>query len=117
MFLGFRIIKKIKECTFSLLYNLQGCYKEKGVYSNYISLIIASFKIIIVLHQEWNKSVIWATWEAEIGRIMVRMPALANSLWDPHLQNNQTKMDWRCGLGGRGPTLQMQSPGFKPQFH
>jgi hypothetical protein len=30
----------------------------------------------------------------------------------PHLQNNQSKTDWQCG---REPTLQLQSPEFKPQ--
>jgi hypothetical protein len=33
-------------------------------------------------------------------------PVWANSLWDSHHQNNQSKMDWRCGSRGRAPALQ-----------
>jgi hypothetical protein len=32
--------------------------------------------------------------------------AWANSSQDPHLQNNQSKMDWRCGSSSRVPALQ-----------
>jgi hypothetical protein len=32
-----------------------------------------------------------------------------------HLQNNQSKMDWRCGSRSRVPVLQAQSTEFKPQ--
>jgi hypothetical protein len=28
----------------------------------------------------------------------------------PHLQNNQSKMDWRYGSSGKVPALQAQSP-------
>jgi hypothetical protein len=34
-----------------------------------------------------------------------------------HLKNNQTKMDWRCGLSSRVPGLQVPVPDFKPQSH
>jgi hypothetical protein len=40
--------------------------------------------------------------------------AWAKSLRDSHLQNNQSKMDGRCGLSGKIFVLQMQSPEFKP---
>jgi hypothetical protein len=41
-------------------------------------------------------SVILATWEAEIKRIIVQgQPGKQISI--PHLQNNQSKMDWRYG--------------------
>jgi hypothetical protein len=44
-------------------------------------------------------------------------PAWANSSWDPpHLQNNQSKMDWRSGSSGRVPALWVRSPEFKLQF-
>jgi hypothetical protein len=43
--------------------------------------------------------------------------AQANISWDPHLQNNQSKMNWRCGSSGGAPSLQVQSPEFKPQSH
>jgi hypothetical protein len=33
-----------------------------------------------------------------------------------HLQNNQSKMDWRCGSRGRVPALQVPSPEFKPRL-
>jgi hypothetical protein len=32
-----------------------------------------------------------------------------------NLQNNQRKMDWRCGSNSRVPALQMQSPEIKHQ--
>jgi hypothetical protein len=35
----------------------------------------------------------------------------------PHLQNNQSKMDWRHGPCGRTPALPARSPEFKPQFY
>jgi hypothetical protein len=44
-------------------------------------------------------------------------PAQANSLWEPHLQNSQTKMNWRCGSSSGTPALQVQSTEFKPQSH
>jgi hypothetical protein len=42
--------------------------------------------------------------EASLGKQLMRHP--------PHLQNNQSKMDWKCGL-----SLQVWSPEFKPQSH
>jgi hypothetical protein len=33
----------------------------------------------------------------------------------PHLQNNQSKMEWRCDSSFRAPPWQAQSPEFKPQ--
>jgi hypothetical protein len=44
-------------------------------------------------------------------------PAQANNSLDPHLQNNQSKMDWRCGSSSSMPALQAWSPKFKTQFH
>jgi hypothetical protein len=43
--------------------------------------------------------------------------APANSLWDPHLQNNHSKMDWRFSSSGRSSALQAQNHKFKPQSH
>jgi hypothetical protein len=40
-------------------------------------------------------------------------PAWANSLRDPHLQNIQSKMGWRCGSSSRVAALQVRSPEFK----
>jgi hypothetical protein len=31
----------------------------------------------------------------------------------PHDQNNQIKIDWRCGSSSRVPALQVQRPEFK----
>jgi hypothetical protein len=31
-------------------------------------------------------------------------------LWDPHLQNNQSKMNWRCGSSGRVPSVWLWNP-------
>jgi hypothetical protein len=48
-----------------------------------------------------HTSVILATWEAEIGKTMVQGQP-RKIIWEtPHLQNNQSKMDWRCGSNGR----------------
>jgi hypothetical protein len=43
-------------------------------------------------------------------------PGWINGL-SPHLQNNQSKMDWNCGSSDRTSALQVQSPEFKPQSH
>jgi hypothetical protein len=42
-------------------------------------------------------------------------PAQANSSWDSNLQNNQSKMEWRCGSSSRTPALRIWSPELKPQ--
>jgi hypothetical protein len=42
----------------------------------------------------WLIPVILTTWEPEIE---IERPPWANSSKDPHLKNNQSKMDWRCG--------------------
>jgi hypothetical protein len=34
-----------------------------------------------------------------------------------HLQNKQSKMEWRCGSSSKVSALQSQSPEFKPQSH
>jgi hypothetical protein len=58
--------------------------------------------------------VIPATWEAQIGRIVVKVQArTGKQLRDSISKNNQSKMDWRCGSSGRAPALQVQSPEFK----
>jgi hypothetical protein len=44
-------------------------------------------------------------------------PAWANKSWDPHLQNNHSKMDWRCGSSGTAPALSLWSPEFKLWSH
>jgi hypothetical protein len=43
--------------------------------------------------------------------------AWIDSLRDPHFQNNQSKMNWRCVSSGRVPASQVQSPEFKPQSY
>jgi hypothetical protein len=44
-------------------------------------------------------------------------PAHANSSWDLHLQNNQRKIDWKCGSSCRTTALQAWSPEFKSLSH
>jgi hypothetical protein len=51
------------------------------------------------------------------GKNQSLKPDHANSSGDPHLQNNQSEIGWRCGSSGRAPVLQAQRPEFKPQFH
>jgi hypothetical protein len=56
-------------------------------------------------HHPWLMSVILATWEAEIRTTVASQPG--QIVHDtPHLQNNQSKMDWRCGSSSRVPDLQ-----------
>jgi hypothetical protein len=42
-------------------------------------------------------------------------PPHENSSWDLGLQNNQSKMDWRCGSNSSVPALQAWSPEFNPR--
>jgi hypothetical protein len=55
--------------------------------------------------------------EGWAGRIEVWGQLRQIILETPHLQNNQSKMDWRCGSSSRVPALQVWSPEFKLQFH
>jgi hypothetical protein len=50
--------------------------------------------------------IILATWEAEIGKIL-NQGHLGKQFRRHH---NQSKIDWRCGLSGRAPALQVQKP-------
>jgi hypothetical protein len=52
----------------------------------------------------WLTLAILATWEAEIGRITVRGQP-RQIVQEAHLQNNQSKMDWRRGSSSRAPAL------------
>jgi hypothetical protein len=58
--------------------------------------------------------IILATWEAELRKIVVRSE-WPNSSQEPQLQNNQNKMDLRCGFNCRAQ--QVESPEFKLQSH
>jgi hypothetical protein len=51
----------------------------------------------------WLMSAILATWEAEMWRIEVRRQPgqIVLETPSPNLQNNQSKVDWRCGSMGR----------------
>jgi hypothetical protein len=56
------------------------------------------------------------TWETKIGRIVVQGQSGEIILETPHphhLQNNQSKMDWRHDSSSRVPVLQARSPEFK----
>jgi hypothetical protein len=63
--------------------------------------------------------VILATWRLRLegsGRSWFKV-SLGKQFARPHLQNNQSKMDWRHGPCGRTPALPARSPEFKPQFY
>jgi hypothetical protein len=63
----------------------------------------------------WPTPVILPSWEAEIGIIEVwGQPGQIVRL---HLQNNHSKMNWRCDSSGRAPAYQMWSPEFNLQIH
>jgi hypothetical protein len=57
---------------------------------------------------QWLMLVILATQEAEIRRVVVQCQP------EPHLQNNQSKIDWRCDSSSRAPALQTQSSNPSP---
>jgi hypothetical protein len=66
----------------------------------------------------WLTPIILVTWEAENRNIAVRgQPRQIVCKNCPHLQNNQSKMDWKYISSSRLPALQEQSSKFKPQFH
>jgi hypothetical protein len=65
----------------------------------------------LVARWQWLIPVILDTWEVGIRRPQTQA-AQGNSSRDPHLQNNQSKMDWRCASRSRKPALQTQSPEF-----
>jgi hypothetical protein len=60
----------------------------------------------------------WWLTPADFGRIMVhgQLGQIVHEI-TLHLQNDQSKMDWRCGLSSRGSIWQAQSLEFKLQAH
>jgi hypothetical protein len=60
----------------------------------------------------WNPSYLGG-WNQEDQSLR---PAWANSSLDPHLQNNQSKMEWKYGSSSRA-TCFAQSSEFKAQFN
>jgi hypothetical protein len=52
--------------------------------------------------------------KASLGKSFRRTPTPTPC---DRLQNNQSKMDWRCGPSGRAPALQVWNPEFKSQSH
>jgi hypothetical protein len=50
----------------------------------------------------WLIPIILVAWEVERGRFKALGPS---GVTRPHLQNNQSKTDWRGGLSRRAPTL------------
>jgi hypothetical protein len=65
----------------------------------------------------WLTPIILGTWEAEIRRSKVWGQPGQKVHEIPCLQNNQSKIDWRCDSSGRAPALQVWRPAFKPQSH
>jgi hypothetical protein len=58
---------------------------------------------------------ILAPWEG--GRAQENMgsrPDQANNLWNSHLQNNQSKMNWRYDSNSEAPTFKVWSPEYEP---
>jgi hypothetical protein len=66
--------------------------------------------------RRWITPVILASWESEIGRIMIQgqLRQIVHETPPANLQNNQSKMDWRCGSSGRMPTLQCKALSSNP---
>jgi hypothetical protein len=65
---------------------------------------------------QWLIPVISAIWEAwmEGSRLEARP---AKQFTRPSLQNNQSKMDWKCDSSSRAPVLQVHSPEFQLKSH
>jgi hypothetical protein len=61
-------------------------------------------------------SVVLVTWEVEIRKMMVRDQPRLMVHEIPHLQNNQSKINWTCDSSSRAPVLPSRSPEFKLQF-
>jgi hypothetical protein len=64
--------------------------------------------------REATTTVILATGEAKIRRIMVQGQIGQIVHKTPTGKVTTAKMDWRCGSSDRAPALQVQSPYFKP---
>jgi hypothetical protein len=58
----------------------------------------------------WLMSILLVTWEAEIERIVVWGHPGQIVLETPSPNNNQSKVEWRCGSSGMVPPLQVWSP-------
>jgi hypothetical protein len=63
---------------------------------------------------QWLTPVILATSRLTLGGWRFEASP-GKQFYRPHLQNNQSKMDWGCGSSSRAPALQVQSLEFKPQ--
>jgi hypothetical protein len=57
-----------------------------------------------VTGRQWLRPVILTAWEAEIGRISAQ-GHIRQTVSKTHLQNDQSKMNWRCGSSGRMSAL------------
>jgi hypothetical protein len=62
---------------------------------------LVGFLEILKGHAWWGISVMPATWEAEIRRIMVQGQTRQIVCYMPFPKNNQNKMDWRCGSSNK----------------
>jgi hypothetical protein len=58
---------------------------------------------------------ILATWRLRYGRL--KFEASPGKRVHEIPQNNQSKIDWRCGSSGRAPALQAQTSVFTSQSH
>jgi hypothetical protein len=67
---------------------------------------------IILARCQWLTPVILQIWEAEMGRITVRSQPrqTVHENFPPPFQNNQSKMDWRCGPRSRAPEALSSNP-------
>jgi hypothetical protein len=65
------------------------------------NFLVCNYKILLVAGCQWLMPVTLATWEAEIRRIVAWCQPRQIVQETPHLQNNQSKMDWKHDSNSR----------------
>jgi hypothetical protein len=93
-------------CIFSCI--LQPCWTCLIVQIRFCFVAPLGFSLYNTISSQ--APVILATWESEIRRIMVGGKAKKIVHETPISKNNQSKMDWRCGVSGRAPEALSPNP-------
>jgi hypothetical protein len=110
------LAERIRHCLYNSTRtgHLEACYwflLDSILYAFLPLLTLKNYSMMLVAHVS-NPSYLGG-WDQDCES----RPAQANSSGDPHLQNNQSKMDERCGSSSRAPAVQVWSPQFKSQSY